>query len=134
MHLIMSPREVSDLEVEFIEEPPMREIVEVPSLMEPAPVTSPERTLLTAILQRAILDFINVGSWEGARYNKAAEDWFHNESDTEWSFLWICSELDLCPVLTLRAVIGHKLRDSWELKRVRERGRSPMQAHQTVQR
>jgi hypothetical protein len=58
---------------------------------------TPERRLLTAILERAILDYVGNDSQEV----KEAEEWLftvmseHNADP--FSFLWVCRELDLSP-------------------------------------
>lgn len=57
---------------------------------------SPERRLLLAILERAILDY--VGNDE--REMREAEEWLFgweddSEDDDSFSFVWLCKELDL---------------------------------------
>jgi hypothetical protein len=51
---------------------------------------TPERRLLLAILERAILDFVG---------NEEAEDWLFNSPDagirSQFSFQWLCEQLDL---------------------------------------
>jgi hypothetical protein len=59
-------------------------------------ISSPERRLLLAILERAILDYVGNDSREVA----AAEDWLFNEERLEkasdqFSFAWVCEQLDL---------------------------------------
>ena len=58
---------------------------------------SPERRLLVAILERAILDFVGNDS----REIQGSFDWlFTDESEedaTEFSFSWVCQQLDLDP-------------------------------------
>ena len=56
---------------------------------------TPERRLLTAILERAILDYVGNDEKE----MKQAEVWIFGDLDesesTEFSFPWLCRELDL---------------------------------------
>jgi len=56
---------------------------------------SPERNLLMAILERAILDYVGNDS----REVEEAEQWLFEEIDNpsldEFTFPWICQELDL---------------------------------------
>ena len=56
---------------------------------------SPERRLILAVLERAILDY--VGNDE--REIEEAEKWLFGEADTptnaEFTFPWVCQELDL---------------------------------------
>jgi hypothetical protein len=55
---------------------------------------TPERRLLMAILERAILDFVG----NNEREVQEAEDWlFDNQSSTNYtfSFEWLCEQLDL---------------------------------------
>lgn len=55
---------------------------------------TPERNLLMAILERAILDFVG----NDQREVTAAEEWIFGEDDTEedeFSFPWLCQQLDL---------------------------------------
>ena len=69
---------------------------ESPLNSTPNQTGSPERNLMMAILERAILDFV------GNRPSdiKSAEDWIFSdaqEPQEEFSFAWVCSELDLDP-------------------------------------
>jgi hypothetical protein len=56
---------------------------------------TPERRLLLAVLERAILDY--VGNED--REVEAAKEWLFGDLDeqlhTEFSFPWVCRELDL---------------------------------------
>ncbi len=56
---------------------------------------SPERRLLLAVLERAILDYVG----NDAREIQEATAWIFGEAegynDREFSFSWICKELDL---------------------------------------
>lgn len=58
---------------------------------------SPERRLLLAILERAILDYVG----NDAREVQEAEDWLFGEHDestnsqSSFSFAWVCEQLDL---------------------------------------
>lgn len=62
---------------------------------EPNHTGSPERMLLLAVLERAILDFVG----NDPREALAAEEWIFAHSNHEtaepFSFSWICRELDL---------------------------------------
>lgn len=56
---------------------------------------SPERRLLLAILERAILDFVG----NDAREVQEAEEWLFGTDETtlqnSFSFAWVCEQLDL---------------------------------------
>jgi hypothetical protein len=58
---------------------------------------SPERRLLLAILERAILDYVG----NDTREIHEAEEWLFNSTDTgargHFSFAWVCEQLDLDP-------------------------------------
>ena len=57
---------------------------------------SPERRLLLAILERAILDYVG----NDRREMRAAEEWIFSETDDrdgDFSFSWVCRQLDLEP-------------------------------------
>lgn len=57
---------------------------------------TPERNLLMAILERAILDFVGNDSTEA----EEAESWlFDDQTNTRhaFSFAWVCDQLDLNP-------------------------------------
>lgn len=66
---------------------------------------SPERRLLLAILERAILDYVGNDQKEVDE----AEAWIF-DSDTinprkdNFSFDWVCEELDLCPSQVTHAI------------------------------
>ena len=63
---------------------------------EPNFTGSPERRLLLAILERAILDFVGNDS----REIQGSSDWLFgddSEDDGEFSFGWVCRQLDLDP-------------------------------------
>ncbi|RIL07512.1 MAG: hypothetical protein DCC75_09965 [Proteobacteria bacterium] len=61
----------------------------------PKTTGTPERRLLLAVLERAILDYVGNDAVEC----KAAEEWLFSESDEEemdeFTFLWVCQQLDL---------------------------------------
>jgi hypothetical protein len=76
----------------------------------------PERALLAAVLERAILDA--TGNVTGHSVYSAkpelrleATNWLSNWSDpdteTKFTFPWICQELDLCPHRVLAALRPH---------------------------
>lgn len=53
---------------------------------------TPERRLLLAILERAILDYVG----NDAREVSEAQEWlFDPEEEGHFSFSWVCQELDL---------------------------------------
>jgi hypothetical protein len=56
---------------------------------------TPERRLLLAILERAILDYVG----NDPREVQEAEDWLFNSPDSgprsQFSFHWLCEQLDL---------------------------------------
>jgi hypothetical protein len=61
----------------------------------PNPTGSPERRLLLAILERAILDYVG----NDPREVQEAEEWLFGSLDSghrnHFSFTWICEQLDL---------------------------------------
>jgi len=61
----------------------------------PSEKGSPERNLLMAVLERAILDFVGNDQKE----IDSVEEWIFSEgsleADNEFSFAWICEQLDL---------------------------------------
>jgi hypothetical protein len=71
--------------------------------------TSPERRLLLAILERAILDYVGNDS----REVEAAEEWLFNKPEQEiaeptpteqFSFSWVCEQLDLDTLKVARKI------------------------------
>lgn len=64
---------------------------------EPNHTGSPERMLLLAVLERAILDYVGNDQKEAL----AAQEWIFGEPILDraepFSFPWICRELDLIP-------------------------------------
>lgn len=64
-----------------------------PTSYEYNPKGSPERNLLMAMLERAILDYVGNNSSE----INAAKDWIFSKDKEEYSFIWLCMELDLDP-------------------------------------
>ena len=65
-------------------------------LFEPPNLTgTPERRLLLAVLERAVLDYVGNDSREVTE----AEDWLFGEIENptyaEFTFSWVCEELDL---------------------------------------
>jgi len=58
---------------------------------------TPERRLLLAILERAILDYVG----NDAREVQEAEEWLfgcsENAARNQFSFIWLCEQLDLDP-------------------------------------
>ena len=65
---------------------------------------SPERNLLMAILERAILDYVGNDSREVT----SAEEWLFEEVNSpsfdEFTFPWVCQELDLDYERTARLI------------------------------
>ncbi|MCB0345267.1 MAG: hypothetical protein KDD66_09110 [Bdellovibrionales bacterium] len=55
--------------------------------------SSPERELLVAVLQRAILDYVGTGQL----LSSEAGDWLFDEGDGDFSFAWVCGHLGLEP-------------------------------------
>ncbi len=72
---------------------------ETPQDLQPV---SPERHLLVAMLQRALLDFAGTHDQE----SQSAKDWLFGPQDprSEFSFIWVCSHLDLNPTEVLKRV------------------------------
>ncbi|NMC62476.1 MAG: hypothetical protein GYA55_04840 [SAR324 cluster bacterium] len=66
---------------------------------------TPERRLLLAILERALLDYVGNDEKEALE----AEDWIFSETNpihpyNPFSFFWICEQLDLNIKKTLRKI------------------------------
>ncbi len=64
---------------------------------------SPERRLLLAVLERAILDYVG----NDRREVKAAEDWIFGDSEEfedQFSFAWVCKQLDLEPQFVSKTI------------------------------
>jgi hypothetical protein len=65
---------------------------------------TPERRLLLAILERAILDYVG----NDAREVQEAEEWLFGDSEgdgrTQFSFGWLCEQLDLDPAKISRHI------------------------------
>lgn len=64
---------------------------------------SPERNLMMAVLERAILDFVGNNPAD----IKSAETWIFAENEEpqqEFSFTWVCSELDIDPKRIAEAI------------------------------
>ena len=65
---------------------------------------SPERMLLLAILERAILDYVG----NDRREAEASQDWIFGEMEMgnsePFSFHWVCRELDLSPVEVAKTI------------------------------
>lgn len=64
--------------------------------------STPERRLLAALLERAILDFVGNDSTEVASAEEWIFDWQDHEANPdaplkEFSFSWVCHYLDLNP-------------------------------------
>lgn len=63
----------------------------------PNPAGTPERNLLMAVLERAILDFVG----NDKKDLNQAEEWIfaprNNDDFPPFSFGWVCKELDLDP-------------------------------------
>jgi hypothetical protein len=65
---------------------------------------TPERRLLLAILERAILDYVG----NNPREVQEAEEWLFEPhphgSRSQFSFVWLCEQLDLDPVKVTKRV------------------------------
>ncbi len=57
-------------------------------------ISTPEKGLLAALLERAILDLVG----NDQREVEAAQEWIFDETadeDTRFSFSWVCNQLDI---------------------------------------
>lgn len=93
---------------------------------------TPERNLLMAVLERAILDFVGNDQKE----IDDAEEWFFDgleggtydsNSLNEFSFPWLCQQLDLDPVYVAETVKnmpkrGHRRVAPWYFMKREEEG------------
>lgn len=98
----------------------------------------PERTMLAAILERAIRDAISNEIPAPRRSTnkkvcprKSAREWLYLDEEipeedldypTEFSFVHVCSELDMCPIVTRRWIMEaipkfEEFRSKYALKR-----------------
>jgi hypothetical protein len=73
---------------------------------------SPERLLLLAILERAILDFVG----NDVKEMEQATEWIFGDSEelaaSPFSFAWVCKELDLDSVRVAKMIKGMPKRGS----------------------
>ena len=78
------------------------------STTENAALSSGERSLLVAVLQRALFDYFGNRSIE----KQSAAEWLFGEDNlTEaFSFQWVCSQLDLDPEMILKSIQAMKPR------------------------
>jgi hypothetical protein len=56
---------------------------------------SPERRLLLAILERAILDYVGNDEREATQASEWLFGWFGTQIHDHFSFPWLCEQLDL---------------------------------------
>jgi hypothetical protein len=56
----------------------------------------PERNLLAAVLERAIRDILNIET-DAQQHCASACVWLRSQAETEFSFKWICFQLDISP-------------------------------------
>lgn len=71
----------------------------------------PERRLLLAILITAITDAYGLTDID-RHLRREARHWLNSSRDKEWSFIWVCNTLDLCPKTVLaRVLLGYELGD-----------------------
>jgi len=63
----------------------------------------PEKALLAAVLQRAIVDLLRpLPQVDNPLERKRIRCWFLSRGRDPFSFLWICEELDLNPALLIQ--------------------------------
>ena len=98
---------------------------------EPNFTGSPERMLLLAMLERAILDFVGNDRKEAL----AAEEWIFSDEDSPlaepFSFAWVCKELDLSPSSVAQMIKAMPKRGSqriapWYFTRKSSENKSPV--------
>ena len=53
----------------------------------------PERELIAAVLERALLDYTDVSCVEGMD----AQFWIYSNETRPWSYVWCCAVLDIDP-------------------------------------
>lgn len=58
---------------------------------------SREEHLLFAILARAMIDYCAQSADILSHHKRDADRWFFCGDKQEWSFLWVCANLELCP-------------------------------------
>lgn len=61
---------------------------------------SPCQMLLVAILNRGLLDLVD----SNYLIRRESLAWFESKKETDWSFRWICQELNICRYRVLREV------------------------------
>lgn len=75
---------------------------------------SPERRLILAVLERAMLDYVGNDEQE----HQSAKSWLFSEpgfTSKEFSFPWVCEHLDLSPVDIQRKIMKMPRRGSQRL-------------------
>jgi hypothetical protein len=73
-----------------------RSFYEVENQDELTNTSSPEKGLLTAVLERSILDYVGNNEREATR----AKEWIFSDTEedpTPFTFAWVCNELNLDP-------------------------------------
>lgn len=80
--------------------------------------SQPERNLLFAILERAILDLKSKAKFEQNDI-RSAKQFIRSDCDCPWSFIWICTQLDLDPYLIRRFIIEGELPAYWQCCNIR---------------
>lgn len=92
---------------------PEKHLVVPNAAIEPEEPKTPERSLLAAILIRAISDVLNPPQSEGgasSKYNqhnthlRTAESWFRSKKTKDWGFLWVCEHLCIDAETTRRFI------------------------------
>ena len=75
--------------------------------MQEETAPSPERSLLVALLRRALFDYFGGSATE----RQAAQDWILDMEDEEepFSFGWVCSYLDMDPERVRKYVMQTRL-------------------------
>lgn len=91
--------------------------------LEEPPLPAPERSLLWAVLERAMMD-LSGRCLEGSQtwrysgmYVADAAQWFTSEDESEWTFVWVCDHLQLDPERTrdtIYAAISRQMRAASE--------------------
>jgi hypothetical protein len=89
---------------------------------------SPERTLLGAILERAILDLRSTVICE-PHIRRDCLKWFISKDVTPFSFLWICDQLDI-EAYYIRRMASKLFFDNADISRITENRRGLFQSRE----
>ncbi len=62
--------------------------------------------LLVAVLARAACDYVSVSTSKEKYAKRDAYFWLTSPEECEWSYLWVCEHLDICPHRVLKTILS----------------------------